>query len=159
MFKIGRLEIRWLSKPQPLEPPDKVKCAECGFLAVRNQQTRGLHEVEADMRKNWSQPIQRIDGDNVATYVGVPLCFRKKLDFLEEAEKVNVEKGAGFREQIISVFEQERDCSAHTPWNQGFTPKEHQDVIDQRVALIRDRLWALGILVIGVLLGALIRGS
>lgn len=31
------------------------------------------------------------------------------------------------------VVQQERDCESFTPWQQGFTPKEHREMLDQQV--------------------------
>ncbi len=34
----------------------KVRCVDCGFLAVRDKETRLLSETEIEMRQTWSIP-------------------------------------------------------------------------------------------------------
>ena len=122
----------------------EVKCAECGFLAIRNQHTRELHEVEASMRKEWATPKTIIGSlKNVHIYEGLPLCFRRSPDFPDESIGNTTAS-----EQIIEVINGDHPCDHYTPWQQGFTPKEHQEMLNeqrmlewQRRVEIEDREW------------------
>jgi len=35
-------------------------------------------------------------------------------------------------EELLSLLQSERDCAEFTPWCQGFTPKEHQEMLDRQ---------------------------
>src|SRR5438045_1131462 len=101
-----------------------VKCAECGFLAVRMKLTRQLVEVEADVRKQW-QVIEIPVGDRGyghAAYDDSPLCFARKDGF---ADGVGPDRAARFTE----IMNRERTCDGFSPWLQGLSPKEHAEMI------------------------------
>lgn len=99
---------------------DKVKCANCGFLAMRNIASRALLDAEQ---------ATRIDGSltgmgNNFIYEEYPVCFVLALDFIKE---IGPSPGRDSRHPVI---QQDRDCKKFTKWHQGFTPKEHKEMID-----------------------------
>ena len=44
-------------------------------------------------------------------------------------------------DEALAVIGAERECSAFTPWRQGFAPKEHQEQIDRERAQRTDHRW------------------
>src|SRR5947209_1382096 len=100
-----------------------VRCADCGFLAVRNWQTRALAETESLMRhEGEAPPIFNTPGS--AFYERTPICFVRAWDLPEEAGALD-NKAA-----FLRVVQHERVCAAYTPWQQGFTPREHREMLD-----------------------------
>ena len=107
----------------------QVKCAGCGFLAVRNLHTRELVEVEEDLRQKWRLVPANINvpgGGEILVYSDFPMCFRRVVDLKAEAQS---------HDQIKAAITQDRTatCAGYfTKWEQGFTPKEHQEVINAK---------------------------
>ena len=102
-----------------------VKCADCGFLAQRHKETRQLLDAEEGLRKKGDVPRQPIgDGPLARTshppfvYEHLPLCAQLQIEFPEE--------------NTIEAIQQERECPVFTPWHPGFTPKEHQEMLDRQ---------------------------
>jgi hypothetical protein len=129
---------------------DRVKCAECGFLAIRNLETRELVEVEADFRKFGhpigvmrAYPATQIDGtsfyeqDKYFSYIHdeIPICFKRIYDFMFWVAKYKDEKKIATDQGVCAILDEERVCSEFTQWKQGFTPKEHQEMIDRQERL------------------------
>lgn len=117
-----------------------AKCVDCGFLAARNKETRQLHEVErsADGSIDYNQY-----GTGYMAIYDNPICF---------ARAVNLPSQYG-TEPIRQVLERERDCKPFTKWQQGFTPKEHREMID-RDKMHKWHIIELVILIVGNLLAA-----
>ena len=95
-----------------------VKCAECGFLAMRHEHNRGLVEAER---------ITRVDGfvPEKLNVEKMPLCFLMLIDF-----RAHIAGAAD--EQRRDALNAERECADFTPWRQGFSPKEHQEMLDRQ---------------------------
>lgn len=113
-----------------------VKCAECGFLAARNKETRKLEEVEFESRQNGYLKANR--------YEYIPVCFAMVISFDKECEELrklpqyqsrfdeiggHIYPNTG--DLIIPLLSKERDCESFIEWIQGFTPREHQEMLDR----------------------------
>jgi len=117
---------------------EKHKCADCGLLAARNSQTRELEEVQEDYRNTgkapkWSVEVPRRTPEFFAAWVGkeglgTPVCFMRVYDLSVEF-KPN-EMGAA-EEKCLQILGKERECSSFIEWKQGFTPKEHREMMDR----------------------------
>jgi len=116
-----------------------AKCVECGFLAVRNIETRSLEEVEFESRRS---------GDFAGRYYYIPICFAMVADYGEELKQLrNLPENATRQNEIgeeiwpkwedlrKTVFSKERKCESFTRWQQGFTPKEHMEMINRKEML------------------------
>ena len=99
-----------------------AKCEDCGFLAVRNRQTRALSETEASMREK-GEPA-RIPKVELPFYERNPICFLQMNDLTAEMEKLDD------KTSFKNVIKKERECKPCTKWIQGFTPREHKEMID-----------------------------
>ena len=110
--------------------PAKVKCQDCGYLAVRNQQTRALAETEEVMRQSGEPPpvfVLPHPGRNaVLIYERTPVCFVREFDLPVEAGLADDARA------FLNVIRQERVCPKWTQWFQGFTPRDHKEMIDAR---------------------------
>ena len=109
-----------------------VKCSECGFLAVRNTESHELEEADETFREKGIIPLTgHAEGRPRSRHEPLPLCFARCHDLQEEFKNVPGEDKAvpgGVHRVIIK----ERQCDAFTEWQQGFTPKEHREMIDRR---------------------------
>jgi hypothetical protein len=112
-----------------------VKCSECGFLAARDIDTRRLDEVEKAFRESGSPPVRYVSGRN--QYVGqerVPICFVQAYDLKQEIE---IARGSDAMNAtwVHFVINQDRECQPFMEWQQGFTPKEHREMLDREAML------------------------
>lgn len=102
-----------------------AKCAECGFLASRNKSSRLLEETEQETRESGS----------FSEIYEPPICF-KRVENLWASGGVKFADTAKYTpEKILSIIQMERDCLSFTKWYQGFTPKEHQEMVDREARL------------------------
>lgn len=114
-----------------------VKCANCGFLALRKFEVEGLLEADANYRETGERkPVE-------APHWNVPICFMRAADLRGEREHpprmgVVIYEEDPYKgwpsegEQNLAVITQERVCDSFTEWQQGFTPKEHREIMDRR---------------------------
>lgn len=111
-----------------------VKCVNCGFLAARNMDTRELEELDGTFREYGRPPLRRIGGRN--QYKGqydIPLCFVQAVNFYSEVESMG--KLSEPQYEVKSLIEQDRQCDSFVKWQQGFTPKEHREMLDRKEML------------------------
>lgn len=110
-----------------------VKCAECGFLAIRNVESRELEEAEKDIREHGccTVLIGQIQGHPQLRHTGLPLCFAGRYDLWDESKKETV-KGDRNTRGARTVIHKQRRCEGFTKWQLGFTPKEHREMIDRQ---------------------------
>ncbi len=99
------------------------RCVECGYLAFRKQGSRDLVEAEdayrrSETRGSWLQ------GNHV--FFPDPICFARAVHLERE---INNCRGWSPDEAHAGVVAEERTCSAYTPWQQGFSPKEHREML------------------------------
>ncbi len=113
-----------------------AKCAECGFLAARNLETRALEEVELESRQNGSLKKSR--------YHYLPVCFTLVGNFVEAYKKLcelpeytlklnsmHGVEGPKTKDVVKAILSENRECPSFIDWHQGSTPKEHQEMIDR----------------------------
>ncbi len=102
-----------------------VKCVDCGFLAVRHRESRELCSAELDYREHGRIPnLQPSSGTGYQMYEEAPLCFQRIVAFRTSE--------CSSPEARVAVLQEERgDCEGFTVWQQGFTPKEHREMLDR----------------------------
>ena len=93
-----------------------VQCKNCGFLALRGKNGE-LLESPIDYREQGEHGIVVTEGR--------PLCFAMVPALREEAKSV-----AADRQKVLEVIRRDRDCQAFTAWQQGFSPKEHRQMLE-----------------------------
>lgn len=109
-----------------------VKCAECGFLAVRNFVNRGLEEAEETFReKGYPTNIFDAEGRLRPIHEELPLCFAQRYN-LRDKFKEFAGKDSPDNFSVRYVINEERECEAFTKWQLGFTPREHREMLDQK---------------------------
>ncbi len=110
-----------------------VKCADCGYLAVRNINSYCLDEAGSDFREKGAVALGREYGRNQYNlHEQRPVCFVQRYDLRGEIKSVFV---AGKKDEtgcVLQVITKERECSEFTDWQQGFTPKEHREMLDRQ---------------------------
>ena len=99
-----------------------VKCQDCGFLAARDRETRKLVEVEKEMRQTGISP--QLIGTTTHKYQSIPICFVRAFDL---ADGIKTQEDS---RSFLHVIQIDRNCEKHTPWHQGFSPREHKEMID-----------------------------
>ena len=111
-----------------------VQCKDCGFLSIRNKHTRELVEVENRIREFGDFPIE-IVGDFIGVersshYEVRPMCFmlQPHLDDDGPDEVMNTL-------QFVNRIRIEIECDCFTPLKQGFSPKEHCEMLDRKLLL------------------------
>jgi flagellar motility protein MotE (MotC chaperone) len=108
----------------------KVKCAECGFLSMRGEKT--LEEVELRFRSGVGSPDLE------------PLCFVLAFNLGDELRNAKnalppsnspttgarTEKSMkDDRDANLGVITKDRPCLSFVKWVQGFSPKEHKEMV------------------------------
>lgn len=101
------------------------KCAECGFLAIRGSVDIALEETPEEFRLKGKFDSPQIQGK----YYPVPICFRRAINILN---LLGQDTSTGAIKELIG---QERECSEFTEWDQGSSPKEHAEVLQQKALL------------------------
>lgn len=144
-----------------------VKCSECGFLAVRNSESRNLEEIEFKSRETGNIGKQR--------YVLVPVCFGMIINIDREIEELRKSPQYTIKQNEIGeviwpkwnelvkiVIDKDRECTHFTKWYQGFTPKEHREMLDRQWQIateekrrINDRKWHIAEIILIVILSGL----
>jgi hypothetical protein len=101
-----------------------VKCAECGFLAVRRRSTWRLEETEAAIRATGAMPNDPLD-DKKKLYQEWPACFVGAADFRKEGDDK-------YHPTVVEgLITKDRQCSRFMSWVRGFDPKEHAQMLNQ----------------------------
>jgi hypothetical protein len=107
---------------------EKVRCSECGFLASRNVHSRQLEETEQRTR----------DKGYVDTGCReAPICLAGASDLWADSGITAQTVCYGNVDGIRLAIQKERECKEFVEWQQGFTPKEHREMIDWE----RERRW------------------
>ena len=89
---------------------------------MRIHKTRELVEAEEEYRTDAERPSS---GGESGFYADYPLCFERKYNLRAEAQ-------SDAPNDVLKVIQKDRDCDIRE-WNQGFTPKEHkQMLLDER---------------------------
>ncbi len=106
-----------------------VKCSECGFLSAKNMTTRNLEEVEGEFRRSGNSPNGIMSGKEIdyPRHKEYPICFVQKYDLIDSFERISGQKPARF----LTIINKERECELFTKWQQGFTPKDHREMMDR----------------------------
>ena len=118
-----------------------VKCENCGFLALRNGITGLLDEAPQEYR--WRTEIPKLRNPNVTgvqtdlgnfftyPYSGVPICLVRSYPLHNEFAS----QDQATHKEIFALLQKERNCTERdlfTPWQQGFSPREHREMLDNQ---------------------------
>ena len=114
----------------------KHKCQDCGFLTARNRDTRYLDEAEASFRETGTPlKIRNLQTQkhgwpsNTEKDEDFPICFKQIRGLMAEAKATVAPTHA---RKVLQVITGEKECDYFVDWMQGFTPKEHQEMIDRQ---------------------------
>ena len=97
-----------------------VQCGKCGFLTLRRDQTGEFVEVDDALRKTGYSSVYMIQQ--------TPRCFRQQFNLIAEFQAA---RSRGSDDAFLSVIGADRECDELQEWQQGFTPKEHQEKRDE----------------------------
>lgn len=113
------------------------KCSQCGFLASYSFAMRQHLEVDEESRRKGTFNIDRWPGGEIPRMAYVetfPVCFARAASL--QAECKATAAFAGDQDKVIEaakealrVITRDRECAAFTPWQQGFSPKEHKEML------------------------------
>ena len=103
-----------------------VKCIDCGYLTVRHTFERNLVEAEGTIRFGENWPVQQ--KTNICLYERRPLCFVM-------ARRIGNKDGDYSALEFKDVINELIECEYFTRWQQGFTPKEHREILDRQQLL------------------------
>ena len=115
-----------------------VKCAECGFLTLRDRLSGELIEVPDDYRVSGRVPAD-------VAYRGVhnyPICFVMAWNLFPEVEQAALQQvtdnSSDWGPYVSDIITRDRLCPPNgkelgfTNYQQGFTPKEHLENLDRQ---------------------------
>lgn len=119
-----------------LDPADpRVKCCNCGFLAVRDAYSNQIHEATKVVRERG----QQVNSSGSAT-VAQPLCYAAQRKFTTQE--------IGDQNLIVRTLDSPIQCKGFAQWREGITPKElaemllHQEIReDSKRQAVLDRQW------------------
>lgn len=109
---------------------DEVRCADCGYLALRAYPSRKLDEADGEFRQTGSVPVNA--GHQVHTH-DHPICFRQAYDLKAETP----EPTSATR---LACIKKERHCERFTVWQQGLGPREHFEMMLSEKLLEEQRM-------------------
>jgi hypothetical protein len=95
---------------------DKVRCVDCGFLAVRDEYNDDVCEAVHFTRNRSLHKSS--SGNSVRATV---FCYRNSSQFPKNA-------ATGNETQIYDAIRLEIDCDEYRLWRPGKTPKEHEEM-------------------------------
>lgn len=126
-----------------------VKCKDCGFLAVWLRLQNKFEEA-SDLTRTTGWPPETTVNNEQAFHVK---CFIQKYDLVRECKAANpIDQAFSFDKRVFEVVNIERQCTGHTEWLQGFSPKEHQEMIDRK----SERRWRIAEGLIFAVTGAVV---
>lgn len=121
------------------------QCFDCGFLALRNMEGAALLEADGIYRQVGATGHYNV---RLANY---PVCFALAASLSDEgiaeiraihqdyvrdmgAEDANTTDmwDEAFRDASALVVRRDRTCPSWTKWQQGFSPKEHRELLDRQ---------------------------
>lgn len=104
------------------------RCADCGYLAIRNPDTHELEETISDIREFGELPtIFPKSGSGVVRllHTKTPVCFAMAANLAKE-----IQDGCKFKDAI----NKDRQCARWSQWKQGYSPKEHDQMLASEIA-------------------------
>lgn len=110
-----------------------VKCADCGFLSTWDTVDQEHRESTATYRKTGLRDDR--DEGNAERWEGRCLVRFWDLPKLVADERTRLGDGGLTSTARRTTFHEERDCPKFTPWSQGFSPKEHQQMLNNQLLL------------------------
>lgn len=131
-----------------------VKCADCGFLTVRDLKTREWVGVDQKYRETGTG--QRLPEHGIFAWEFEPMCLVMAADLRKEIKRGEAEPKA---EQVKELLNRPRVCKEWYAWHQGFTPKEHAEQRGREQEKRSDRHWRLFELVVSSVLTLLSIGT
>jgi len=114
----------------------KRKCIECGFLAFR---TSAYINMSLPLLAEADQGTRDVGYNSKNDlYEYSPICFMREATFMKEKREIPINDVVPVVQQMLT---RERCCLEFTEWQQGFSPKEHREMLDRQWVLDRqDRL-------------------
>jgi hypothetical protein len=111
-----------------------VRCAGCGFLSLRESESRALVEAEVGVRNDWKQ-LRVIKAGQGPVYESKPLCFQAVGEFAVAIADAKTP------DEIQRVALLDRQCGKAIDWRQGWTPQEHDEMRLEEERRTRDLAW------------------
>lgn len=115
-----------------------ARCSECGFIAARVWEIGEFREID-DKRRD-SGELKSGFGN----FDPIPICFVNCFNIKEEIEVLRKAAHDEWTQNSIGewiqphweiyvkqVLNTERVCESFRDWQQGFTPKEHREMMDR----------------------------
>lgn len=104
-----------------------VKCEDCGFLALRTARSELVEATEWFRQTGTPENLQQLDLHMR------PLCFARAFNLAAEITALDNQRvETESHRQNLAVIQKERPCERFTAWQQGFTPKEHREMLDEQ---------------------------
>lgn len=99
-----------------------VRCENCGFLCLRKN-TQELVETPQVTREKGELNRDGYEG----THERQPVCFVMAFSL-----KGEIKPDSGHAQEFKRIITADRDCTSWVQWQEGYTPKEHKEMVDQK---------------------------
>jgi hypothetical protein len=115
-------------------PMAKVQCRNCGLLAIRNQSTRTLDEIENRLREHWQFADEIRNGlvGPLALLDQSPVCCADcsavAKNFQDEVNRAKIGSRTVqvFEDCITGILSKKRTCPSFFQLKPALSPKDHQ---------------------------------
>jgi len=127
----------------------KVRCDDCGCIALRMKANRALVELEGPMREGEKPPtifadrgsaFALIDVEDVYEELPVCICgeasFRNDLEARQQVVKDQCRLWCSA--DLVQLLLVERECSSFIKWRQTMSPREHVEMNVLEMQRIRE---------------------
>jgi hypothetical protein len=112
--------------------PKKTCCADCGFLSYPNKAAHSLEEVDCEERQHGKLHAENIGSTSYFGFIPSPVCFVMAFDLPDEIQQTynQATSEQEKNESTKKVIDRPRECKSFCRWQQGFSPKEHKEMMD-----------------------------
>ncbi len=116
-----------------------VKCRDCGMLTVYCPGENEFIEINSLYRKEGSK-----NGIHAQNQGSPTVCFLSAHDIhAEMVELVQTASSANQSQRALQIIGKERECESFCKWRQGFSPKEHVEMLREDEKNLSDREWQM----------------
>lgn len=139
-----------MAPDEPTATTPMPRCADCGFLTMRNQYTGEWDEMDREYRETGNPPTRKRlrndestvrplgSTDRIYPYNNIPMCFIGARDEFEDftVDPETVRQRDGYpAAMVLEILQKERVCGEFTPRKIGLTPKDHREMLDKQKML------------------------
>jgi hypothetical protein len=110
--------------------PENVRCADCGFLAIKRRWSGEWVEAEESLREEGFIKYVAHERAPTVAFEIAPFCFDRAADLQEEIGPLDTGRATdgSLNAKRAAAVQLERPCGNFVQWEYGFSPKEHAEM-------------------------------